>query len=134
MKGESSVLGAVRSALGGSWAAVRRAKQRSGFCCGRPASSPAHPAEHGMLRGPIAALQRRILHTDMPKKYPGAYMYSLMPLELVAADSGNPEQASFPPESPLQCAVESAPSAQCMIVAVKHCRVCTVRPMLGYDG
>ena len=61
-------------------------------------------------------------------------MYSHMPLELVAADSGDPEQASPPSESPLQCTVESAPSAQCMIVAVKHCRVCTVWPMLGCDG
>ena len=69
----------------------------------------------------------------MLKKYPEAHMYSHMPLELVAADSGDPEQASPPTESPLQCTVESAPSAQCMIVVVKHCRVCTDRPVLECD-
>ena len=70
----------------------------------------------------------------MSGKYPGAYMYNLMPLEFADTNPRNLEQASPLPESPLQCVVESAPSAQCMIVAVKHCRIYTDRPVLGCYG
>ena len=60
---------------------------------------PRHPQpiliEHGVLRGPVVALQRRILHAGLPKKYPEAHTHSFMLVKLADTNSGDLEQASL---------------------------------------
>ena len=63
--------------------------------------------EHGVLRGPVVALQRRILHADMLKKYPGAHTHSFMLVKLVDTNSRDLEQTFLPPR--VRCNAQLSP-------------------------